>query len=242
MQYAGNSNNTHILPQRRIAGIPLANPPAGCSVGNVNCANWQVYQPFVLHTADDINYGSLPLGSNNNYQPTHAIAFRSVDITDPNNNSAPFANQTSYGGGKLGIYSFWNTCGAVGAPIKGIDSNSSTANQYEFYNYSPSVGNANPQEVGNQFFDNTGANTSQANLYVADFFNTGSPKGINIQDELYNLNNSGTPGNATLQVQAAIQVAFTNYLLYLECSGSATGNNGRPTNCSGVFCPPNYSS
>jgi hypothetical protein len=76
----------------------------------------------------------VPLGSNN-YQPSHAIAFRTVDQTDVTTSAAPFFGQNSYGGGKLGIYSFWDTCDAPAAPIIGINS-SRAPNQYEFYNYS----------------------------------------------------------------------------------------------------------
>ena len=230
-QYA-NNNYTGVIQQRRISGIPLYVP--------FGSNNWETYQPFVLHTTDEYSAADLGNGTNHNYQPSHAIAFRTVDQTETNNNAAPFAGQTTYGGGKLGVYSFWDTVDATVAPIKAIN-NSAAPNQYEFYNYSPHLqsGNANPQEMGNQYSTGSGS-LSQA--HYNDFFNTGNNNGINIQNELYNLNNNGSTGNNILQVQAAIQTAFSNFILYLECSGNMTGNNGQPANSSsGVFCPPNYS-
>jgi arylsulfatase A-like enzyme len=220
-QYNANSSNNTLLQQRRISGIPNYND-AGSAV-------WQRYQPFVFHTTDE-----FPTANNGTaYQPSHAIAFRTVDLTDPNNNSAPFAGQTSYGGGKLGIYSYWDTCHQNSAPVMGINSNAAP-NQYEFYNYSPHppAGNlaANPQELGNHYFDannTSGGLSSQGQLYYEDWFNIGSNNGVNIQNELYQLysynNNSG---NSTLQVAAATQVAYQNYLEYLANLPGLTGNNG----------------
>jgi len=167
-----------------------------------------------------------------------------VDITDPNNNSAPFAGQTSYGGGKLGIYSFWDTCHQNSAPIQPF--NNST-NQYEFYNYSPHPQptgslSANPQEIGNQYFNsNNNGTTAQGQAYLNDWSNTGSPGGINIQDELYNLysynNNSGLP---TEQVAAATQVAYWNYISYLICHASnSTGLTGNNTQAGVLQCDSN---
>jgi len=242
--YNNNNNYTGVIQERRISAIPLANPlrTNGCNNNNTGCAPWQLYQPFVFHTADD--YSTATVG-NNNYQPSHAIAFRTVDQTDVNGNSAPYYPQNGYGGGKLGIYTFWDTDDTRSAPIEGINSNNAP-NQYEFYNYSPhpSVGSLppNPQEVGNQYFDtgNNGNATSLAALYLNDFFNNSSPPGINVQNELYQLNANGG-GPPTQQVQAAIQIAFNNYLLYLECANSMTGANGTPTgNNISVICPPNY--
>src|ERR1035438_10070278 len=99
-------------------------------------------------------------------------------------------------------------------------------NQYEFYNYSNSTlsnVSRNPQEVGNQYSTVAG---SWAQAYYNDF-TTGSPNGINIQDELYKLNFQGTANNNILQVQAAIQTAFDNYKQFLECTNNSTGSNGQ---------------
>src|ERR1700692_2842041 len=85
-------------------------------------------------------------------------------------------DENSYGGGKLGLYSYWDTCGQSSAPIMGINSNSATANQHEFYNPPPPPPaggfNANPQELSNQYFDpannTTGNLSAEGQLYYAD--------------------------------------------------------------------------
>lgn len=154
-------------------------------------------------------------------------------------------DENSYGGGKLGLYSYWDTCGQSSAPIMGINNNSTAPNQYEFYNYSPTPPaggfNANPQELGNQYFDpanNTSGNLSaEGQLYYADFFNTGSNNGINVQNELYNLNTNAGNGNATQQVSLAIQIAFKNYIQYLACANNTTGSNGtHSVGCLSIGC------
>ena len=221
-------NSSYVVEHRRISGIPLLH-----SQGS---ADWQVYQPFVLHTTDEFSTAALP---NDTPQPSHAIAFRTVDQTDLTTAAAPFFDQSSYGGGKLGIYSLWDTCDPIDAPLTGI---SPATNQYEFYNYSNSTlsnVSRNPQEVGNQYSTVAG---SWAQAYYNDF-TTGSPNGINIQDELYKLNFQGTANNNILQVQAAIQTAFDNYKQFLECTNNSTGSNGQ-TSCGNSNCPNpiNYSS
>jgi hypothetical protein len=214
------------------------------------------------HYLDDLS--SAPLNTNSNYQPSHAIAFRMVDLTDPNNNSVPFlgggnGNNVSYGGGKLGIYGYWNTCNATAPPIKPVN-NANAKNQYEFYNYSihPAEGTlpANPSEVGNQYFLGTGNNnyTDEARFYWDDFFNNGFVYGINVETELYTLN-SGSAGSdtPTAQVQVAISNAFDNYIMYLRLSsqlnlsstpaGNMCSMNESCPNCSGdTTCtyPPTY--
>jgi hypothetical protein len=260
-QYNNNSNYTGVLQERRISGAPLYAPLSGNN-------NWQKYQPFVLHTTDVYSSAAIPQPGNANnlvYHPSHAVAFRTVDQTDPNASAAPFAGtgNNAYGGGKLGIYSFWDTCNQNVAPIMGINSNSTAPNEFEFYNYSPhpSVGalNANPQEVGNQYFDssnNSGVMSSQAALYYNDFYNANNNQsGINIQNELYQLfTYNSSSGPPTKQVYAAIQVAFQNYIAYLRCAqgGMLTGNNnnGPVVSCSNSCpncsnnnnntCPPTY--
>jgi len=54
---------------------------------------------------------------------------------------------------------------------------------------------------------------------------------VNIQDELYNLNTGTNAGNPTQQVQAAVQIAFQNYITYLECAGQLTDGNGLLPQC-----------
>jgi arylsulfatase A-like enzyme len=219
--YEYNNGNPEPVPQRRISSIPLANPPAG------GTANWQKYQPFVLHTADDYSSATAWGGPH----PSHAIAFRTADPTDSYTNPN---GQTAYGGGKLGIYSYWYTCNnpASNAPIEGINS-AGAPNEYEFYNYSqaPPGGLAeNPAELGNQAFSTSGSGafTTEAQAYHDDFFNVGSPGGINIQDELYNLyvTTGSSTSPYTLQVQAAIQLAYCRYICFLAAGQQATGADG----------------
>jgi arylsulfatase A-like enzyme len=219
---------------RRISGIPLNNNTY-LSSGK----NDLIYQPFVLHTTDEWPVAFLK--NNNTYQPGHAIAFRTVDQTEINNSTAPFFGKNSYGGGKLGIYSYWDTQNATGAPIMGINSNSAAPNQYEFYNYSPSrnSGSSNPQEIGNEFGGITGSPSSIAAPYYTDFFNVGNNSGIPIQTELYDLNTQGSVGNNVQQVQVAIQTAFNNYINYLQCVDDITGST--PGNGTGnSTCPASY--
>ena len=220
-----SSHSSYVLQQRRVSGVPVYNNSIAVSAGN--------YQPFILHTSDDI-----PVLLSGSSPPSHVIGFRTVDATDVNSNSAPFYPGNSYGGGKLGIYNYWDTCGQMSAPIFPINPSGpgSAQSQYEFYNYSPHphVGslNANPQETLNQFFDpTTGLKTAQGLNYYENFYGIGAVQGNNVQAELYNLNAGTSPGNNTQQVQAAIQVAYTNYRTFLINTGNSTGSDGRPKSC-----------
>jgi arylsulfatase A-like enzyme len=234
--YHNNSQSYWPWPgvqHRRISGIPLHNNTTGSS-------DWQLYQPFVLHTTDEfpvISVGGAP-------QPSHAVAFRTLDQTEATTSAAPFFGQVSYGGGKLGVYSFWDTTTPTNAPIKGIPANKSLSVQYEFYNYSPSRNNnnANRGEVGNET-DYTGASVSAlAAPYVKDFANIGNNNGIAVADELYLLNTGGSNSNNIQQVQAAIQTAFNNYITYLKCVDQMTGPHGLPTGKLGNNCPAQFNS
>ena len=228
--YQYSHGGSALLQQRRISGIPLANP---VSQGT---ADWQKYQPFVLHTSDEYQtatFGMNPDGSPIRH-PSHALCFRTVDPTDT---YSSFSRPTMYGGGKLGIYSYWDTCDAIGVPLQGIN-NASAPNEYEFYNFSqspPGGASVNPGETLNQAFVTTGTGsfTTEAQAYVNDFFGTGSPAGISISDELYMPTVSG-------QLQAAITVAFDNYIAYLNCLGMMTGSDGKISSCESITCPPVY--
>jgi hypothetical protein len=225
--YLYNNTFNEVLPQRRLSSIPLHNNL--CS----NCGNnWEIYQPFIVHTADDFMTADLGNSSVHNYQPSHAIAFRTVDITDQNNNSAPFSGQNVCGGGKLGIYNYWDTCDQTTAPIYSTNNSNS---QFEFYNYStnPPVGALPPNqsELANQYYNSTGGGvSSEAQLYYNDFFAVPGFNGINVQNELYNQYGSAS-GNAnapTRQVAAAIQFAFQNYRAFLKSKSAVTGSSGNP--------------
>ena len=176
-----------------------------------------------------------------NYQPSHAVAFRTIDraLCRTKQLRREQTRRIQF----LGHLRRHPGPHQGDKQIKGIN-NSNANNQYEFYNYSPSWGNANPQEIANQF-SNSGNVSSLALPHYTDFFNTGNNNGISIQDELYKLNNQGSNSNNIQQVNAASNTAFNNYILYLGCAESMTGNNGQPVgsnNCTSPSCPPSYSS
>jgi len=227
-----------VAAHRRLSGIPLYNN-SYVYTGN----NSLIYQPFVLHTYDEIPVANLGNNSQSNYHPSHAIAFRTVDQTEIDFTGSPFYGEytnglANYGGGKLGVYSFWNTESSNSAPNAVIFANNSAPNEFEFYTYSGS--NANPQEVGNQFNGNsitgTPPTSSPAYPYYQDFFNQGNNAGINIQNELYQFNNSG--GNTSVQqVQQAMNTAWNNYLNYLRCTGGIMGSTpGNNTGNNTSYC------
>src|ERR1017187_1179030 len=86
--YAGTATQ-----QRRLSSFTNAYP--------LGTANWQQYQPFVLVTTDEYYYVTS--------LPSHAVAFRTVDPTIKDCNTSPCDNTGHFGGGKLGVYSYWQT-------------------------------------------------------------------------------------------------------------------------------------
>ena len=149
--------------QRRIA----PNIPASDGSGN---------QPYILHTCDENPTAFIP--STKTRAPSHAIAFRTVDVTVNANNQPP------YGGGKLGVYSQWDLCAAeptlpdLKAP-----------QQFEFYNYSPHPPGGTPlpvntSETGNHAFTDGNEPPTwapEAALYNEAFLSS------TVQNELYQL-------------------------------------------------------
>ena len=210
--YTFNNNIQQVFNQRRISSIPQYQPQTGFN-GN---------QPYILSTADDYEYAPISAG---NYQPSHIIAFRTSDVTDQNNTTAPFYGQNAAGGGKLVKYSYWDTCNSTAPPIY-----PSNNNQYEFYNYSihQVSGSSllpNLQEIGNQYFNTSGA--SQVSAFTTSFNSS------QVQTELYNqYGYSATSGPVSQQVQKAIQQAYNNYISFLSGNGTLTNNNGG-TSCAG---------
>lgn len=233
--YQYSHNATQAIQQYRISNIPLNKPLVPFPT-----QDWQSYQPFILHTADDYTSATSTLGAN---QPSHAIAFRTVDQTDPIAN--PANGQTVYGGGKLGVYSYWDTCDANGLPLQSISlfsGNNAPDAQFEFYNFSPHPpgGDSPPPSVNVLELDNSylagPADTGyyapgESDLYTDNFFGFGTWHGINVQSELY-YNLYISPFS---QVGQAIQTAFNNYILFLNCNGQQTGIGGTPVNQNG--CP-----
>ena len=103
--------------QRRLSPFPNSN-----GVG---------YQPYILHTTDEYPTATIP--GTTTAQPSHAIAYRTVDTTV----TTAAGGSTFYGGAKLGMYSYW-PCGATTPdPAK--------PQQFEFYNYTA----GNFGEIGN---------------------------------------------------------------------------------------------
>jgi arylsulfatase A-like enzyme len=145
--------------QRRLSTFPVANPQY---TGQT--------QPYILHTSDEYWYlnGSVPHA---NPSP-HAVAFRTVDTT-----VATSEQNGPFGGGKLGIYSYWSTqtLGSTTLPIVGYPSN---PQQFEFYNYqqnAPANSGLNPLqpnvgEVGNDYW-----NSNQPGAIAAQYIGAYNP-------------------------------------------------------------------
>ncbi len=179
-----------VAKQRRLSSIPVANPKS--------VLNGQTSQPYILHTMDE--FGSA---TEHDYtggkagQPSHAIAFRTVDPT-VTLASGP-ATAGNYGGGKLGVYAFWpSSCSTW--PI--MDDRI----QYEFYDYT----NGNGGETGNDAFSSPGVWDQTAIDYICAFNSV-------MCDELYD---NSFAGGLRSQVQAAYAVAFQAYNNYANGCGS----------------------
>ena len=83
----------------------------------------------------------------------------------------------------------------------------------------------NLQEIGNQYFNTSGA--SQVSAFTTSFNSS------QVQTELYNqYGYSATSGPVSQQVQKAIQQAYNNYISFLSGNGTLTNNNGG-TSCAG---------
>jgi hypothetical protein len=135
--------------QRRLSSFTNAYPPG--------TASWQQYQPFVLVTTDEYyNVTSLP---------SHAVAFRTVDPTIKDCNTSPCDNTGPFGGGKLGVYSYWQA--------NSTKPDTTQPQQFEFYNYEPTAPGddtltVNLGETGNQYFQSNDAGGA-ATLYIDNF-------------------------------------------------------------------------
>jgi hypothetical protein len=152
--------------QRRLSNQALANSFQYAigfnSEGQVVYQN-ECYQPFVLHTTDEIAYATIP--GTQTEQPSHAVALRTVDFTASYDSSQgyPACYPRPYGGGKLGYYSFWDLCNPqqqtgtlnLSAPIlpdptpPGLSPMAyQQIYQYEFYNYAPGQSLPTPTDPG----------------------------------------------------------------------------------------------
>jgi hypothetical protein len=186
--------------QRRVSSIPDMNP--------FGSQNWQKYQPYVLHTTDEFEQatvGGLP-------QPSHAIAFRTVDLTG--NLSG------SYGGGKLGIYSYWQPCSITPYAFDA----SGNPSQAEFYNYSPQFSGQslvpNPAEIGNQGVSSIDQTTGVTSL---------APEAANYQtsfDAIAQTELFDPPSQP--YIQDGFTLALDLYLAYLAAITNQTGCDTQP--------------
>ena len=180
-----NSAYLNAAQQRRVSSIPNQN-------GNYNN---QPYQPYILTTTDEFATAAV----NGTLVPPHAVGFRTVDLTVPYRNAD---GVNVFGGGKLGIYSFWPsvpsspTSSNVNQTL--TQPNMSLAQQYEFYDYTGAVtGNRNYPELGNEWLSNP-----LNSVFLAAFNN------IAVQNELY-------PPNAytTSLYNAFYQAALLSYAI-----------------------------
>jgi len=168
------------------------------SIPNAGLVNGQQYnQPYILHTCDENYVAYIP--TTQTRAPSHAIAFRTVDYSVNSGYGPP------YGGGKLGIYSQWNTCSA-----NPTQPDTSMPQQFEFYNYSPNppggANAVNPGESGNQaFVDSSGNWGGEANLYNSNF------NASEVQDELYRL-----PAPVPMYITSAQGKAQQAYIAWVQ--------------------------
>jgi arylsulfatase A-like enzyme len=186
---------TQNAPQRRLSSFPLQNPQGS--------APWQRYQPYVLHTTDEY-YSLAYLWPNIIFGP-HAAAFRTFDNTLNGNTSGSNSLQRELGpagGGKLGMYSYWNEevspgCSENQNPTQPVVNSSSYPQQFEFYNYQPA-----PNTLGN------GGSSLAVNLAE-----TGND---------YWLANATSPAAIASQYRSAYQAASSPYETELTTVYAAT--------------------
>lgn len=169
-------------------------------IANQNGAyNGQPSQPFILHTTDEFPFAVIgnPLAP----VQSHAVAFRTVDLTVARTNGD---GATVSGGGKLGVYSFWPapTWPGVSAQTRPAQGQ---PQQFEFYDY---TGTGNLGETGNEYTTNPN---------VTAFVNAYQQAG---QGELYALNQYPWPAN----LQNAYNAALQAYLYSVSVCG-----NGAPS-------------
>ena len=178
--------------QRRLSSIPSLNP------------NTTYPQPYVLHTTDE---GFLPVkypSDGTTPVPSHAIAFRTVDV----------AAGVPYGGGKLGIYSFWNHILQDPDMILPTHPDPNTSQgggpqQFEFYNYSAGQTlPANYGEMGNQVQISSGVLTGESLAYQNSF-------NAIVNSELYSLS-MPSPGIVPTYITTAQTNALNTYVNYVN--------------------------
>ena len=146
--------------QRRISTIPNQN----------GSYNLQAHQPYILHTTDEFSNAGYNITGTVVPVPSHAIAFRTVDLTVTQKSPDGFNVQ---GGGKLGIYSYWPPTNAAYPTQPEL----SLGQQFEFYDYT----GGNLGEIGNQF----GSESTQSSAYLSAF-NTIAASELYYVDPMFN--------------------------------------------------------
>jgi hypothetical protein len=211
--YTGDIVN-YLQGRESISDFIYSSQPTQRRVTKIWNSTKTAYRPFILHTCDEDLTASIPhVGTP---VPSHVIGFRTVDIT-----------VTPYGGGKLGIYSYWpspcpQSANAPPSPSQTHPLLSGTpatpAQHFEFYFYSPYDGNLspNPQETGNQVFTNTGAWEPEANQYNSNFQSL-------VQSELYTVPSQTYIQNAYYNNGAWAGTALANFLTYSQTVADPEG-------------------
>jgi len=168
------------------------------------------YLPYVLHTNDEFPGATEQDSSGLNVnQPSHALAFRTVDITVTSSSGPAVAG--NYGGGKLGVYVFWPSASSCGStpitwPVVG---NSAKPLQFEFYDYT----GGNLGEEGNDAFCSPGEWNETAITYITNL-------NAIIQRELYG---NEFRGGLRATVQAAYAAAYQDYANFqTSCTSDCT--------------------
>ncbi len=153
-----------------------------------NASGAIVSLPYVLLTTDEYQKATLWDGSTP--QPSHAVGFRVVDHLYRGQFSNAAAN--FYGGGKLGMYTFWENCNTYPK---------TTDVQKEFYDYYQN----NYGELGNDAYQGGVFNSATAGLYL----------------NAYNSIMAGEMYNVYPQIAIGHNTGFTTYINYANsaCPG-----------------------
>jgi arylsulfatase A-like enzyme len=158
-------------------------------VANVMNSSGGYGLPYVLHTMDEFLEATVIIDNSTTHQPPHAVAFRTVDTAVEYNDKSNVT--TFYGGGKLGMYTYWLQC-------ETFPNTNAKAIQYEFYDYN-TVANGGAQnygELGNDAFSSGSWDAAGAGVYLNAYNQI-------MQDELY---------QRYSQVQTGFNTAFNlNY-------------------------------
>ena len=153
---------TYLSGREGILDAILSTSPQQRRLSTFPNSNGAGFQPYILHTTDELSSATIP--GTQTAQPSHAIAYRTVDTTV----QMAVSGVTFYGGAKLGMYSYW-PCGAT-------TPDSTKQQQYEFYNYTA----GNVGEVGNSALISATQLDSLPAAYLAAY-NAAAPNELYLQ-------------------------------------------------------------